>query len=105
MGANQNSSRNLAYIQESTQIHITQNPAVLKPRLAVEHRSKNERTNNESDSKKNSGREIVVRARVLLFGKMEPTTSNLSGDGTRGRSFTSELTAKTEKVRKDRTCR
>jgi hypothetical protein len=31
MGANQNSSRNLAYIPKSTQIHNTQNPAVRKP--------------------------------------------------------------------------
>jgi hypothetical protein len=86
MGANQNSSRNLAYIPESTQIHITQNPAVLKPRLAVEHRSKNEKNQQRIGLKKikNSGREIVVRARVLLFGKMEPTTSNRGASAAMG---------------------
>jgi hypothetical protein len=31
MGANQNSSRNLAYIPKSTQIHNTRNQAALKP--------------------------------------------------------------------------
>jgi hypothetical protein len=75
MGANQNSSRNLAYIPESTQIHITQNPAVLKPRLAVEHRSKSDKNQHGIGLKENSGNEIVVRARVLLFGKTEPTTA------------------------------
>jgi hypothetical protein len=38
--------------QKSTRIHNTQNPVVLKPRLAVEPGAKPKRTNEESDSEK-----------------------------------------------------
>jgi hypothetical protein len=107
MGANQNSSRNLAYIPKSTQIHNTQNLVVLKPRLAVEHGAKPKRTNEESDSEKMAAAKLKHEPKFCSSGKrgrpQQPRCG--SGDETRGRSVTSELKAKTEKARKDWTCR